>query len=202
MPTVTKREKYILRAVLRDGDGKAVHYADEALEIFPPEKVQIGSAVTIDGSSGLESKAGDVLSSLSEGKTVIIESLPAGEYRLGDVSFRVKNCGMRPLHFVSRNTSHPLVRGFEKDDFSFWYDEKADMMTPLVRTTFTGDGFAPILTSGNTLSGSAWGKPLFPALVCGEVKVGEGKLIISTLDLENHLKNPVAVIFSNRLKNY
>lgn len=202
VPTVTKREKYILRAVLRDGDGKAVHYADEALEIFPPEKVQIGSAVTIDGSSGLESKAGDALSALSEGKTVIIESLPAGEYRLGDVSFRVKNCGMRPLHFVSRNTSHPLVRGFEKDDFSFWYDEKADMMTPLVRTTFTGDGFAPILTSGNTLSGSAWGKPLFPALVCGEVKVGEGKLIISTLDLENHLKNPVAVIFSNRLKNY
>ena len=76
------------------------------------------------------------------------------------------------------------------------------MMTPLVRTTFTGDGFTPIITSGNTLSGSAWGKPLFPALVCGEIKVGEGKLIISTLDFGNHLKNPVAVIFSNRLKNY
>lgn len=201
-PTVEEREKYVLRAALRDGGGKTVHYADEALEIFPPEKVKSGSAVTIDGSGGLESKAGDVLSALSEGKTVIIESLPAGEYKLGDVSFRIKNCGMRPLHFVSRNTSHPLVRGFEKDDFSFWYDEKADMMTPLVHTTFTGDGFTPILTSGNTLSGSAWGKPLFPVLVCGEIKVGEGKLIISTLDLENHLKNPVAVIFSNRLKNY
>ncbi len=201
-PTVEEREKYVLRAVLRDRGGKAVHYADEALEIFPPEKVKSGSAVTIDGSGCLESKAGDVLSALSEGKTVIIESLPAGEYKLGDVSFRVKNCGMRPLHFVSRSTPHPLVHGFEKDDFSFWYDEKADMMTPLVRTTFTGDGFTPILTSGNTLSGSAWGKPLFPALVCGEIKVGEGKLIISTLDIENHLKNPVAVIFSNRLKNY
>lgn len=201
-PAAREREKYVLRAVLRNGGGKAVHYADEALEIFPPEKVRSGSAVTIYGSEGLESKAGDVLSALSEGKTVIIESLPAGEYKLGDVSFRVKNCGMRPLHFVSRSTSHPLVRGFEKDDFSFWYDEKADMMTPLVRTTFTGDGFTPIITSGNTLSGSAWGKPLFPALVCGEIKVGEGKLIISTLDFENHLKNPVAVIFSNRLKNY
>lgn len=201
-PTARERGKYVLRAVLRNGGGKAVHYTDEALEIFPPEKVKNGSAVTIDGSEGLESKAGDVLSALSEGKTVIIESLPAGEYKLGDVSFRVKNCGMRPLHFVSRSTSHPLVRGFEKDDFSFWYDEKADMMTPLVRTTFTGDGFTPIITSGNTLSGSAWGKPLFPALVCGEINVGEGKLIISTLDFGNHLKNPVAVIFSNRLKNY
>ena len=201
-PTVEEREKYVLRAVLRNGGGKTVHYADEALEIFPPEKVKNGSAVTIDGSEGLESKAGDVLSALSEGKTVIIESLPAGEYKLGDVSFSVKNCGMRPLHFVSRSTSHPLVRGFEKDDFSFWYDEKADMMTPLVRTTFTGDGFTPIITSGNTLSGSAWGKPLFPALVCGEIKYGKGKLIISTLNLENHLKNPVAVIFSNRLNNY
>lgn len=201
-PTVPKREKYVLRAILRDKDGKALHYADEILEIFPQEKVLDGSAVMIDGSEGLEDKIGDVLSALNEGKTVIIESLPAGEYKLGEVSFKIKSCGMRPLHFVSRNTSHPLVRGFEKDDFSFWYDEKSDMMTPLVRTTFTGDGFTPILTSGNTVSGSAWGKPLFPALVCGEIKIGEGKLIVSTLDIESHLANPAAVIFSNRLKNY
>ena len=31
---------------------------------------------------------------------------------------------MRPLHFVSRKTGHPLVRGFEKDDFRLWYSEK------------------------------------------------------------------------------
>ncbi|MDY5356302.1 MAG: hypothetical protein SPG74_07195, partial [Eubacteriales bacterium] len=192
----------ILRAILRDGSGKAVHYAEETLEFFPMEKAHGGSAVMIDGSDGLNGKTDSVLSALNEGKTVIIKSLPAGEYRIGDISFRVKNCGMRPLHFVSGNTSHPLVRGFEKDDFSFWYDEKADMMTPLVHTTFTGDSFIPVLTSGNTLSGSAWGKPLFPALVCGEIKYGKGKLIISTLNLENHLKNPVAVIFSNRLNNY
>ena len=202
VPTVTKREKYILRAILRDGSGKAVHYAEETLEFFPMEKARGGSAVMIDGSDGLYGKTDSVLSALSEGKTVIIKSLPAGAYRIGDISFKVKNCGMRPLHFVSGNTSHPLVRGFEKDDFSFWYDEKADMMTPLVHTTFTGDSFIPVLTSGNTLSGSAWGKPLFPALVCGEIKYGKGKLIISTLNLENHLKNPVAVIFSNRLNNY
>lgn len=202
VPDVTAREKYTLRAILKDKNGAVLHYCDESLEFFAPEASEKGTAIIIKGKYEFETRKDEIISLTENGKTVIVEALSAGEYNVDGASFKVKNCGMRALHFVSRKTGHPLVKDFEKNDFSFWYDEKADMMTPLVRQTFTGEGFVPILTSGNTLSGSAWGKPLFPALICGEIPLGRGKLIVSTLELEKHLSNPVAVKFSNRLKNY
>lgn len=108
------------------------------------------------------------------GKTVIVEALSAGEYNVDGASFKVKNCGMRALHFVSRKTGHPLVKDFEKNDFSFWYDEKADMMTPLVRQTFTGEGFVPILTSGNTLPEAHGASPFSLRLYAERSRSDEG----------------------------
>jgi hypothetical protein len=73
------------------------------------------------------------------------------------------------------------------------------MITPFLRFTFTCDGAKPILTSGNSLKGSAWGQPLYPALACAELPVGKGKIIVNEVDLANHLANPIARSFYNRL---
>jgi hypothetical protein len=71
-----------------------------------------------------------------------------------------------------------------------------------LRTTFLAEGAIPILTSGNSLRGSAWGQKLYPALACAEIPIGNGKIIINQVDLQNHIKNPVAKIFTDRLYNY
>lgn len=56
---------------------------------------------------------------------------------------------MLPLHFVSRKTGYPAVAEFKEQDFSYWYDAKEDCITPLLDTTFTVEGFTPILLSNN-----------------------------------------------------
>ena len=96
----------------------------------------------------------------------------------------------------------PLVKDFTPYDFRMWYNEEEDMITPLIRCTFTAEGATPILTSGNSLRGSAWGQPLHPALACAEFKIGKGKLIINEVDLDSHLQNPIARSFRNRLVQY
>ena len=145
----------------------------------------------------------EVIEEAESGKTVILNGLRPGEYQFSDtLTIKVKACGMRPLHFVSRKTGHPLTEGYTPYDFRLWYNPQSDMVTPLIRYTFTANGAKPILTSGNSLRGSAWGQPLYPALACAEFKIGKGKLIINQVDLDSHLMNPVARNFYNRLVTY
>ena len=198
-PACADREKYTLRLILSDKNGDVLHYADEPIEIFKKEDVLSKTAVVFDG---IGDRADEIVSLAKGGKTVIIENIEQGEYEIDGHKFKVKSCGMRPLHFVSRKTAHELVEGFEKDDFRLWYGDKEDMITPLLRRTFVGDDFSPILISGNNERGSAWGQPLKKAFVTAEVKCGKGKIIINMLDLSSHLKNPVAVKFYNRLYRY
>lgn len=200
-PTVTQRTAYTLRAILADKTRKILHYCDEAIEVFPQEPMMLPTAVVITGEEYLERRA-EVERIASTGHTVIIEQLKPGTYQIGDEEVKVKSCGMRALHFVSRKTGHPLVDGFTPYDFQQWYDEKQDMMTPLIRYTFTAAHAKPILTSGNSLTGSAWGQKLYTALACAEIPVGAGKIIINEVDLDSHLKNPIALQFKNRLVTY
>ena len=197
-PACADRDKYTLRAILRNKDGGVVHFSDEPIEIYKKEDILPKTAIVVDGIDD----ADKIVALAKEGATVVIENLEPGEYELCGHKIKVKSCGMRPLHFVSRKTGHPLVAGFEKDDFKLWYSEKDDMMTPLISRTFTADGVTPILTSGNNERGSAWGKPLHTALVTGEIACGKGKIVINMLDLDSHLKNPAAVKFYNRLYRY
>jgi hypothetical protein len=136
------------------------------------------------------------------GATVVIEVLPEGKHTIAGKEVAVKACGMRALHFVSRKTGHELVRGFEPYDFRYWYDENEDMITPILRTTFLAEGATPILTSGNSLRGSAWGQKLYEALACAEITTGRGKIIINQVDLKSHMANPAARIFAGRLYSY
>ena len=200
-PKTDTREVYTLRAILIDQSGNVIHYCDEPMEFFRPEDLAVPSAIWVNAPVSEEEKE-RLLDLVKNGDTVIINGLRPGEHQFGEIKIKVKSCGMRPLHFVSRKTSHPLVEGYTPYDFRLWYNEEADMITPLIRFTFTAKGANPILTSGNSLRGSAWGQPLHSALACAEFKIGKGRLIINEVDLDSHLQNPIARNFRNRLSQY
>lgn len=202
-PKISGRVRYTLRAILLDATGHVIHYNDEEIEIFQAEdqSPDTGNAFVLSGDE-LEARREEFLSAAASGRTVVINGLAPGVYDIGGTTVKVKSCGMRPLHFVSRKTGHPLVEGFKPQDFRLWYNETEDLITPLIRCTFTADGMTPILTSGNSLTGSAWGQKLYPAFACAEMPYGKGKIIVNEVDLDSHLANPVARIFKNRLMRY
>ncbi len=200
-PYTKDRAGYTLRVILRSANGKVLHYAEEDITVFAREEKSEGTAIVVSGAEFTE-RQDELIALAKDGKTVVVQTLRPGKYDIDGTEVKVKPCGMRALHFVSRKTGHPLVDGFTPYDFRLWYDEAADMMTPILRYTFLAEGMKPILTSGNSLTGSAWGQKLYPALACAELPVGDGKIIINEVELDNHLTNPVALKFYNRLVNY
>lgn len=167
--TEKDREKLTLKAVLTDIDGTPLTYAEQTLEVFADCTVP------------------------SNDELVFLEKLPVGEHEIAGEKVTVKPCGMLPLHFVSRKTGHPAVAEFREKDFSYWYDKKADMITPILETTFTAEGFTPILTSGNMDENGCWVKTLAAA-----EKIYEGKrYVICQLDLRT--ENPAAKRFKRNL---
>jgi hypothetical protein len=201
VPETKDRESITLRAVLTDKACEIIHYTEETLEIFPQNETIAPTAAVVSGEEFLREK--EKYEALAKGgATVVIEALPEGKHTVAGKDVTVKACGMRALHFVSRDTGHELVQGFEPYDFRYWYCEREDMITPILRTTFLADGAVPILTSGNSLRGSAWGQKLYPALACAEIPAGRGKIIINQVDLKSHIANPAAKIFAERLYSY
>ena len=196
-----ERKKLNCRCILTDSKGKAIHYTDESFEVFPVEEEQKEKALFIDGKDFIEHKK-KYEEIAEKGRTVVVSGLEPGEYEIANSKVKVKACGMRPLNFVSRKTGHELVKGFGKNDFRFWYDEKKDMITPIIYSTLVCDEFNPILLSGNCDKGSAWQNPVHQVTACAEKKYGKGKIVLNQVDLDNHLINPVAKIFKNRLNNY
>ena len=163
------REKFVLKAILLDSDGHVKTYAEHEITVFADCEI------------------------VENDNVVLVKNLPVGEHEIAGEKVVVKECGMLPLHFASRKTGHPAVSEFEEKDFSYWYDKKEDMITPVLTTTFTADGFTPILTSGNKDENGNWVK------VCAAAeKMYEGKrYVICQLDLRT--ENPVAKRFLKNL---
>ena len=124
----------------------------------------------------------------------IIMMLEPGEYKIAGETVRVKPCGMLPVHFVSRKTGHKAVQEFSERDFSYWYDEKLNMITPICYNTFEAPGFTPILTGGNMDDNGQWHK----VLICAEKTFEGKKYIICNADLRT--ENPVAAYFLDNLR--
>ncbi len=139
----------------------------------------------------------EIAKAVEGGATLILLELPEGSYEIWDSVVVVKACGMSPVHFVSRKTDHPAVEGFEPDDFKWWYDPEVEYVTPLLETTFTADGFSPILTTGNIGPDGEWA----PAFAVAERQIGgQGRVIVSQIKLSNRvLHNPVARLFAKSL---
>lgn len=170
VPSTRDREELTLKAVLSDPSGCVVTYNTMKLEIFAdvemPEKPE---------------------------NIVIINDLEPGEHEIAGERVVVKPCGMLPVHFVSRKTAHAAVSQFKKKDFSYWYDAAEDMISPILKNTFTAEGFAPILTSGNMDADGEWGK----AMACAVKEYQGKKYVICLVDLR--CENPVAKRFLKAL---
>ena len=130
------------------------------------------------------------------GKKMIFLELPAGEFVLHGETVVVRESSMLPMHFVSRDTGHRWVRGFHRKVFRYWYDRVLDRIAPILERTFTGDAFAPVLTSGNTDERGEWTK----ALAVGEMPAGRGSFVLCQLKLAGRVEdNPVAMRFAVRM---
>lgn len=140
----------------------------------------------------------DMLEQVRAGKTVVCGPLPQGIYRFGDIEFEIAPINMGNLIFCSRATGHPLVEGFESNDFRLWFDNSTGYASPFADSVIAGLDWEPILLSGH---GAGFGKQRTPAPVAAEKKIGNGRLIVCQLHLENRLaKNPPATIFARRLQ--
>ena len=169
--TEKDREDLTLKAVLLDSNGKALTYAEQIIGVFADCDI------------------------VENDNVVLLDELPIGEHIIAGEKIVVKKCGMLPLHFVSRNTGHSAVAEFGEKDFSYWYDADEDMITPILKTTFTAEGFTPILTTGNKDENGKWRQ----ALAVAE-KTYEGKrYIICQVDLRT--ENPVAKRFLRNIHN-
>lgn len=100
---------------------------------------------------------------------------------------------MLPVHFVSRKTGHSMVSQFRENDFSYWYNADADMITPILFNTFEAEGFTPILTSGNIDKSGNWNK----ALAAAEKFYNGKRYIICQVDLRT--ENLVAKRFLSEI---
>ena len=166
---VNNREKYTLKAILLDEQRRPVTYNSLQIEVF--EDVEIP-----------ENKNVEIISMLEE-----------GEYEFAGEKVKVSKCGMLPLHFVACNTGHEIAEEFEEKDFSYWYDRKRDMITPILYNTFEAEGFTPILTSGNMDENGDWNK----VLACAEKEYNGKRYIICNVDLRT--ENPVAKRFLRKI---
>jgi hypothetical protein len=120
---------------------------------------------------------------VAEGAVAVFVELPKGEFLIAEEKVKVELCGMNPRHFVSRATGHPLVEGFEPEDFKCWFDPKAGYITP-------------ILSSGN----GGWAGQWYPALAVAQKKYGKGCFRISQIMLADRVStNPTALLFAQRL---
>lgn len=165
---VNDRETVTLKAILLDKEDNVCACSSVNIEVFADVEIP-------------------------QNNRVVLISPEPGIHWIAGEEVQVQPCGMLPVHFVSRNTGHPWVKDFKSRDFSYWYSQKEDRITPIVRNTFTAPGFHPVLLSTNQRADGSWTE----AFVCAE-KVYQGKhYVLCTVDLRQ--ENPVAKHFMKNI---
>ncbi|MFI4911225.1 MAG: glycoside hydrolase family 2 protein [Sedimentisphaeraceae bacterium JB056] len=224
-PEIDNRQEMKLQIAIIDNNGKLVNdnYAD--IEVFPQIEIP-DTEVSVIGHNGPGKKLANEIglknvplgnsdiiiisdytdyldnkkqidTMVSNGATAIFMGLVnEDKYDIAGSIIDVKSSRFNPLHFVSRKTNHELVEGFKEFDFNYWYDPSADMISPVVETTFTGDDIKPILNAGNADDNSNWCQ----VIACGEKKHGKGSFIVNQLNIAGRTStNPTAKMFAMRL---
>jgi hypothetical protein len=214
-PEVARRTRFTLRLALGDTH-TAIDYevfpALSAVGDYPAAAIGTGkllrelgakpaggkpAVIFVDDFDAYRRRRATIDRAVADGARVVFLELPVGEYDIGGSKVRVEECVMRPREFVSRDMGHPLVAGFEPEDFKCWYDPKAGYFRPLLASMFQAEGWQPILTSGNGVwGGGAWQKRFAAA----EKASGKGHYIICQVVLAGRARhNPVAALFARRL---
>jgi hypothetical protein len=187
------RAAYIVGAA----EGTAARLAKEmGMAQIPTAQASAATVFLIDGYQAFWEQRGWIAERVKQGARAVFLALPEGSYDIAGSSIEVKRSSMSPLHFVSRDTGHELVKGFRPEDFRLWYDPAADAISPFLFNTFTAEDFTAVLRSGNTNSQGEWG----PALAVGERKLGRGSIFVCQINLTGRTStNPVANMFACRL---
>jgi hypothetical protein len=126
----------------------------------------------------------------------VLLALPVGEHVIGSQAIGVRQAGMGPRHFLSCDSGNPLVAGFQREDFKFWFDENLGHASPILSTVLEAGDWSSILLSGD----GGWGRPWGSVPVCVEHAEGDGCWRICQVEIHNRLRsNPVAALFAQRL---
>jgi hypothetical protein len=177
--------------------GKAAQLAGDlgATPVFDGP-IKADDAVLIDDVEAFGKNKTEISKAVRDGAIAVFLELPNGKFPIGGEKVAVDApnqdimIGASPggLHFVSRDTGHPLVEGFLPNDFKFWYNAKEDRPTPLLdQSSFLAEGWEPILTSYNKMA-------------AGWKSEGKGHWCICQIELAGRIAgNPVAAIFAQRL---
>ncbi|MDD5707584.1 MAG: hypothetical protein PHR35_16810, partial [Kiritimatiellae bacterium] len=183
-------------AVLGSHGGKAARLV-RALGLRPVFNLTGRPTTVVSEDPRAFSAAARVRRLVRDGAIAVLIEPPAGKLTCFTPPIGVKDCGMGSVQFVSRATGHPLVRGFQPFDFRFWYNAGLERASPLLDRTFVGDGWTPILTTGDV----EWNvNREQPALACAEKREGRGVWRICNVQLADRVAgNPVAEIFARRL---
>jgi hypothetical protein len=164
LPDVPSRTLPKVSVSLLDSAGTAIHDSELTLEVFPklktlPSKVFVFGDETLGAwileGLGIESFKGPieeaevvlvtdsrayleapqkVNAAVRRGAMAVLFSLSVGENVIGSQSIGVRQAGIRPRHFVSCDSGHPLVAGFHREDFKFWFDENLGHASPILST--------------------------------------------------------------------
>jgi hypothetical protein len=133
------------------------------------------------------------------GATVVVLGLPAGSHTIDGVAVEILPTTLGRYDFASRATGHPLVEGFEPDDFRFWHRSDEGMVVPFVDSALKpAEGWAGVLRTG---AGQFWGGPgLVESWACAERTLGAGRIRVCCIDLTGRVRtNPAADRFARRL---
>lgn len=171
-------------------------------ELVRKEDIDKETAVLIFDIEKYKKEEKKLLDLAEKGVKLIFFCLPEGGTEIGGTSVNVIKCPSRPVHFVSRNTGHPIVSGLGPKDVRHWYNEKEDLITPVLSETFDAEGFTAILTGAKRGARTQeepqgkWEK----SFAVAEKKTGRGYIRICQIDMTDRItKNPVAQILFKRL---
>ncbi len=212
-PVVEERKNFTIRIVLLDETGKTVDWKTHTVEVFPAvEQMNVevcaygeaAKSIVADMGYTLNMDANVIITSdyeeyeankatidarVNDGAKLIQLRLGNGDYNICGNEVAMKFSAMLPLHLVSRDTGHSYVSEFKKNDFNYWYDEKAGRLTPIMYDNFVDKSFTDILSTGNADDNKEWSK----ATAVAEKACGKGKVILCQVDIVNRLNiNPVA----------
>jgi hypothetical protein len=183
--------------VFGEVDGLAAKLANElGIATVSIDEIDADGCILIDDAKILKQNEKLILKAVKQGATAVVLGLPEGTHKVAGSEIVVQTAGMGARHFVSRDTGHKLVAGFVAEDFKFWFDEDLGYVSPFIDTTFSAEGWTPILLAGN----GDWRGNWSPSVAVAEKKIGKGAVRICQVQLANRCKtNPIAAIFAGRL---
>ncbi|WP_140939264.1 glycosyl hydrolase 2 galactose-binding domain-containing protein [Sphingobacterium lumbrici] len=227
-PNVDQRTAYMLRVALVNEKEESIYQNEFAFEVFPQRvapqnKIHIiggegsqvatlvqqagyrvvssgeaADAILIGGFDHYKVRQHEIEGWAKSGKTVLFMELPEGQYSIANTTVSIEKNSMGDYYFASPMTGHPVVKDNQPFDFNLWYDGKEKCIAPILSHTMSGEGWIPILTSGN----SNWLGDKGTVMAAGELKYGKGVFRICELQLIDRVVcNPTAIFFlDNMLK--